>query len=43
MYPLQNIISIEWIMDSTIKAIETNPYETYYYLSDAINEQENKK
>ena len=43
MYPLQNIISIEWTMDSTIKAIETNPYEACYHLSDAINEQENKK
>lgn len=43
MYPLQNIISIEWTKDSEINAIETNPYETFYYSTEAINEQENKK
>ena len=43
MYPLQNIISIKWTMDSTINVIESNPYEVFYYSSQAINEQENKK
>lgn len=43
MYPLQNIISIKWTMDSTIKVIETSPYEVFYHLSEAIDEQENEK
>lgn len=37
MYPLQNVISIQWVMDSMINAVETNPYEVIYTASEAID------
>lgn len=38
MYPLQNVISIEWIIDSKINVVETSPYKIFYSPFDDIDD-----